>query len=865
MRVHSLMTGGPRFSTLAATACLLWGLANLAVPGAGADGPGLAWAMALGGAALLPQRRDWLSRLLASAVVPVGLLVWLLHGRVSPASALATLLAAAALLAGRQRPSRVADAASLALLALALLSGLGWLFGVPPGSPFASLVRLPLPATAALALLALGLLATRSDRAWLGVMTSPGAGGIVVRRLLPVTLLLPVVVGFLRMEVQRVGLLGTEEGLTLMVFTSVVLSSTLVWWTALPLHRTEQGLQALARQQAALARLGQRALAGVSRRELLDEAVRLVVETLGVEACSVWATPGDGSRVRLAGAGPGSSPPPSARFTIEGRGRSFGVMEVSGQRPPRFNGDDTHFLEAVAHGIGAAVGREEAEAEAERFFTLSIDLLCIVGLDGRMRRVNPGWDRLLGWSAEEILARPFLEFVHPEDRERVTGIFQELAAGRTDTISGESRSLGKDGSVRWLAWVARLDPERGLIYAGIRDVTEQRKLEEQLRQSQKLDAIGRLAGGVAHDFNNLLSVIGGFADLAKHELSPQQRAHGRLMEIERAVDRAAALTRQLLAFSRHQVLLPRRLRLNAVLSDLEKMLNRLIREDIRLVLALEPGLGLVKADVGQIEQVILNLVVNARDAMPQGGTLVLETENVELSQDYARSHLGTTAGPHVLLAVTDTGTGIAPEVLPHIFEPFFTTKEVGKGTGLGLATVYGIVRQSGGHIRVYSEPGRGTTFKVYLPREIDGDEDLVTEGESAAGTAQGGTETILLVEDDDAVRNVAQEILETAGYTVVAAPGPEEALSAFSSAVGPVALVISDVVMPERSGPELVQALRAAGCAARVLLISGYTDDALAARGALAPGVDFLSKPFSAGGLLRKVREVLDRPDPSPA
>jgi PAS domain S-box-containing protein len=378
--------------------------------------------------------------------------------------------------------------------------------------------------------------------------------------------------------------------------------------------------------------------------------------------------------------------------------------------------------------------------------------------------------------------------------------------------------------------------------------------EEQLRQSQKLEAIGQLAGGVAHDFNNLLTVIGGYSSILLGKLPQDSPYRSNIEEIKKAGDRAGALTRQLLAFSRKQILQPKVLDLNVVVADLEKMVRRLIGEDIDLLAITSPVLGKVKADPGQIEQVLLNLIVNARDAMPKGGKLTIETRNIVLSPDYAQRH-ATQPGPYVMLAVSDTGCGIDAAIQPRVFEPFFTTKRSGKGTGLGLATVYGIVKQSGGNIWVYSEVGLGSTFKVYLPRV---DEITEGEGEVISQSIPQGTEMVLLVEDEEQVRAILQHILEDQGYHVLAASNGEEALSISHDLERDIKLMITDVVMPQMSGRELAERVLAVRPHLPVLFMSGYTDDAIVRHGLLDEKLNFIQKPFDSATVSRKVREVLD-------
>ena len=365
------------------------------------------------------------------------------------------------------------------------------------------------------------------------------------------------------------------------------------------------------------------------------------------------------------------------------------------------------------------------------------------------------------------------------------------------------------------------------------DVTERKVLEEQVRQATKMEAVGRLAGGIAHDFNNLLTIINGYTELLMDKFASDDRMTVYLQEIAQAGERAATLTRQLLAFSRSQVLAPQVLDLNVVVTNLGKMLKRMIGEDIELSTVLDPALGRVKADPGQIEQVMMNLVVNARDAMPQGGHLTIETSNVELDETYARNHVTVKAGPHVMLAVADTGVGMLPETQAHIFEPFFTTKEQGKGTGLGLATVYGIVKQSGGSIWAYSEPGQGSVFKIYLPTVSEGP---VAEQTKMEPDSSGGTETILVIEDEVGVRSLINLALASSGYTVLEADSAESALEICARHDGPIHLLLTDVVMPQMSGPRVAEQVAAMRPDIKVLYMSGYTDDSVVRHGVLDPG-----------------------------
>ncbi len=478
--------------------------------------------------------------------------------------------------------------------------------------------------------------------------------------------------------------------------------------------------------------------------------------------------------------------------------------------------------------------------------------------EGRLLDVNERFLAITGYRREEAVGRTLAElswWESPEEAAEVVRALDERGAVRDRAF----RYRTKGGDLRDGVGSFELIevPEGPCVLGLAEDVTERRLLEAQLRQAQKMEAVGRLAGGIAHDFNNLLTVVLGHSDLLLKRAGGDPSLGRGVEEIKKASERAASLTRQLLAFGRRQVLQPKVLDLAAVVANVQSMLHRLIGEDVALVTVASPGLGRVRADPGQIDQVLVNLAVNARDAMPLGGTLTIETSNADLDAEYVERHLAIGPGRYVLLAVSDTGCGMDTETQSRIFEPFFTTKPEGRGTGLGLSTVYGIVKQSDGYIWVYSEPGRGTTFKIYLPR-VDQEATAVEPGEATV-EAPRGTETVLLVEDQEMVRDMVREALEMSGYAVLAASGGADALALAAGHRGPIHLLVTDVVMPGMSGRELAERLSTVRPTLRVLFMSGYTDDAISRHGILEEGVTFLQKPFTPDALSRKVRELLDR------
>ncbi len=501
-----------------------------------------------------------------------------------------------------------------------------------------------------------------------------------------------------------------------------------------------------------------------------------------------------------------------------------------------------------------------SEQRYRALFENAKDAIAVLTPDGIVREMNRRWEEIVGAPRAQLLGRHVRDFA---------------AKGKAD-VNSESyeQMLASDGAVSAPLSIATADGTRlllefshatievsgeTLVLAIGRDVTEKEQLEEQLRQSQKLEVIGQLAGGVAHDFNNILTAILGFCELLLLELEPTHVGRTDVFEIKSAGERAAGLTRQLLAFSRKQILQANVLDINGVIKGMEPMLRRLIAAHIDLVVSLQREIDAIKIDPTQLEQIVINLVVNAADAMPRGGKLTVETSNVRLDEHYRGHHLPVTPGDYVLLAVSDTGIGMDEATSRRMFEPFFTTKELGKGTGLGLATVYGIVKQSGGDIWVYSEPGHGSAFKIYLPA-VTARLSAAAKVVTAPETAPRGSETILVVEDDEAVRRLARLILERAGYRIIDAENPKEAVRVADRFGERIDLLLSDLIMPESDGAPLIDRLTKVHPDLRVLYISGYADEAVVRHGVIVEGTPFLQKPFTPLGLSGKVREVLDAP-----
>ena len=544
-----------------------------------------------------------------------------------------------------------------------------------------------------------------------------------------------------------------------------------------------------------------------------------------------------------------------------------GVMEFFSRSEEE---PSSRFLQLMRH-VGTQLGRvlererqaaqmRKSEAYFRRLTDNALDLITILEPDGTTRYESHSIETVLGHKPEEYRGKNAFEFVHPEDVPFVAQAFQTALQGQGNTPQLTFRFRHRDGSYRILEGCGNNllnDPVVAGVIFNSRDVTERKKLEEQFQQSQKVQAIGQLAGGVAHDFNNILTAILGYSDVTLKQLSPNHVLHQNVSEIRKAAERAASLTRQLLAFSRKQVLQPRVLNLNLVVRDMDNMLRRLLGEHMDLVAVLPENVGRIKADPGQVEQIIMNLAVNARDAMPGGGKLTIETKNLSLDHEYCRLRPEVVPGDYVMLAVSDNGTGMTPEVQARIFEPFFTTKKTGEGTGLGLATCHGIVKQSGGHIAVYSERGHGTTFKVLFPR-IAAPVDAPKAAQPSPQEMEHGTETVLLVEDEPMLRELGCMVLGELGYRVLNACNGVDALRVLAEHSGEsIDLLVTDVVMPEMGGTELAVQMRTRSPRTKVLFCSGYTEDAITRDGLLQPGTSFMQKPYSVATLAGRVREVL--------
>ncbi len=511
-------------------------------------------------------------------------------------------------------------------------------------------------------------------------------------------------------------------------------------------------------------------------------------------------------------------------------------------------------------------GRKREEEDTRRLAAIvesSFDAIMSTTLEGVVLTWNSGAERIYGYSAAEIIGRHIGIVVPPDRQDELSDVLGKVKRGEK-LEQFETTGVRKDGrQIHILLTASPIKDATGQIVGIsdiVRDISDDKRMEQMFRQAQKMEAVGRLAGGVAHDFNNLLGVIIGYTETLLDRIGHDAELRAQAEQIGKAADRAASLTRQLLAFSRQQVLQPKILNLDTVVGEMEKMLHRLIGEDVEILTIQNPSPGSVRADQGQMEQVIMNLAVNARDAMPHGGKLIIETSNVDVGAEYALSHRPFLAGPYVLLTVSDTGVGMDQETKAHLFEPFFTTKELGRGTGLGLATVYGVVKQSGGYIWAYSEPGQGSVFKIYLPRVDQAALKIRPSGEAIQ--ILRGTETVLLVEDEQSLRALTRDLLERSEYSVLEASSGAHALEVAQRHGGPIHLLLTDVIMPGMNGAILAANLAPLHPEMKVLFMSGYTGSFATQKGLLGEGSKVLQKPFSRDALLRKLREVLESESP---
>jgi PAS domain S-box-containing protein len=565
----------------------------------------------------------------------------------------------------------------------------------------------------------------------------------------------------------------------------------------------------------------------------------------------------------------GEAPNEAAEYVVRGKDEKMHYIEVLSN--PYFRENEVIGFQGIARDITERKQAEEALRTSQERFRQLFDEAPIgyheVDSEGRITRVNRTESEMLGYTVEEMLGQPAWNFIVEEEESR-KAVAAKLA-GVVLPFKGLERTYRRKDGTTFPVSIEDLllrDSEGRTIgiRSTVQDITERKRaeqemvtLQEQLRQSQKMEAIGQLAGGIAHDFNNLLTIIKGYSQLSLMGLKEGNALKVNIEQIEKAANRAAELTSRILAFSRHQMMEMKVLNLNTVVKNLDEMLHRMIGEDIELMTHLREDLRRVKTDHGQIEQVIMNLAVNAKDAMPHGGKLTIETANVDLDEEYARNHVAVTPGRYVMLAVSDTGVGMTPEIKEKVFEPFFTTKKKGEGTGLGLSTVYGIVKQSSGNIWVYSEPGKGTTFKIYLPCVDEPLDEIRKEGVVREGLPRG-SETILVVEDEEVVRKLTVRILQEQGYRVLEGGQGTDAFPIADEHEGQIHLLLTDVVMPKMSGKELAGRIASLRPGIKVLYMSGYTDNAIAHHGIFDKGINFIQKPFTVDGLARKVREVLD-------
>jgi PAS domain S-box-containing protein len=765
-----------------------------------------------------------------------------------------------------------ARALAIATALIAALALLEYLYGVRIVIGVTLHTRMAVHTTLAFLAGAAGLVMVRPPLRVLDLLSGASGAGFMLRRLLPAAVVIPVLLGWIRLWGQHQGWYGMEFGLALVVIGNVAFLGALIGWSALELHGREEERD---RAEQRFAATFEQAAVGIAQespdgRLLLVNAKLCAIvgydrDELLSKSCAELTHPDDLAdelerrHQLLAGT--------RDTITLEKRcfckDQSTVWVSVTSSLVRTATGAPEYFI-SVVEDISRRKLVEEtlrtAEVRLRSLYESNLAGVALMDPEGAILDANPAFMAIVGCNREDVRdGRLRLgEITPPEHRARDESALAQLREGKA-VPPWEKELIRKDGShVPVLTGVSRMSDATGSLVAFVLDLSERRRLEDQLRQAQRMEVIGRLAGGVAHDFNNLLTPVLAYSQMLLDRTPPEDPSRIDLEEILHSAERGAALTRQLLAFSRKQVLQPRVLDLNPLIQETTNLLKSLIGEDIELRLFLTPDLHRVNVDPGQIEQVLMNLATNARDAMPRGGTLTIETSNVVLDAAYASSHPEVARGDYVLVAVSDTGTGIDRHSLARLFEPFFTTKEVGRGTGLGLATVYGIVKQSRGHIATYSEVGRGSTFKIYLPRTTAEADSAVEE--APAPTVVRGIETLLVAEDDDALRVLIAKVLGDLGYTVLQATSGESALMLAKQHLGTIDLLITDVIMPGMSGRELTQQVKVTRPALRVLYISGYTENAIVHHGVLDEGTELLEKPFTPTSLARRVRSILDRP-----
>ena len=796
---------------------------------------------------------------------PAGAIGTLAPGRMAPASAVCLLLVGVALMLDvrRERQGRLAELLAVAAAVPALASGLAYLYGASNLYGLGRDTQMAVHTVVVFLVLSAGLLCLQPERGPVGLLRRDDPGGMIARRLFPAALVLPVAVGLLKVTGDRAGLWEPRFGVVLVALTHVVLYSTLATWAAWSLSRatavrnraeaalreSEGRFQALFEQSPAI--------------KLLVDSVTGEIVDANVAAADFYGYPAEQLRTMSitqidtlpaaevhAGLARALADG-SARLRSRDRLASGDVRDVDVFTAPVEIGG-RRLREEIVHDVTEQTRAEQALSESHSLNEALLETIPfgidIVDAHGRLLFMNGAMKETVGRTA---LGEQCWD-VYKDDRRQCADcpLIEPIRVGETRIIESTGVLGGRIFEIGHTGMVYRGEPALLEIF---HDVTDRKLLEERVHLSQKMEAVGQLAGGVAHDFNNLLTVINGAAELALGRAGDDAKLHHELEQIMSAGGRAEELIQQLLAFGRRQMLQPRVVDLNAVVGDTEKLLRRLLGEDIRMISSLATDLGRVRADPGQIGQVLMNLAVNARDAMPGGGSLTLETSNVELDESTARTLIEVEPGPYVVLTVGDTGRGMDDATKARAFEPFFTTKPFGEGAGLGLATVYGIVQQLGGAISVHSEPEEGTTFKLYFPMIGD----AVTETPSRPPPAsRTGSEHILLVEDEEIVRDLIVEMLEQQSYRVTAAGDPATALELSGNDYD---LLLTDVIMPTMNGRELVDRLAVDHPDLKTIYMSGYTSTAILGQGLLESEIDFLQKPFSLAQLADKVRDVLDR------